>query len=194
MPNLVAGTPMTEAPSTAPKTGARIGLWRFGAVGLLCLAVAAGTATTLMHVRLKLEILELGYLLGREARAERELEQAAERLRVELALLKSPARIDRIARGELGLVPPEPDQIRRIDPERPWRAQPEPANVAAAPQPPAKPAAAPKPGKLAKPVAPAAKPIAAAARPVKLVAAHKKAAKAPALPRRARRVAQAEER
>jgi hypothetical protein len=92
---------------------------RIGAIGLALLAVGAGTATSLMHVRLKLEMLDLGYLLGREARLERELLQAKERLRVELALLKSPARIGQVARGELGLVPAEPTQVYRVDPADP---------------------------------------------------------------------------
>jgi hypothetical protein len=122
-------------------------LGRLGVVGVVLVAVGAGTATAMMHVRLKLEILELGYSLGREAQAERELEQAAERLRVELALLKSPARIEGTARTELMLDSPEPSQIYRIDPNRPivplFSEAPVAANAA-------KPVKKPRPAKAAQ--------------------------------------------
>ena len=111
--------PQSARPQRSPARGGKVELMmqalaRLGAVSLLLIAVGAGTTTALMHVKLKLQILELGYSLGREAQKERELEQAAERLGVELALLKSPANVEGTARNEMGLRPPNPSQLRTV--------------------------------------------------------------------------------
>jgi len=57
------------------------------------------------------QIIALGYEVSQTAREEQELLQENKRLRLELAALKSPARIERMASRDLGLVPPQKEQL-----------------------------------------------------------------------------------
>jgi cell division protein FtsL len=73
--------------------------------GLLVVLVLGVVALRVQHVRLS---YRLDGLRGIKA----ELEESRSRLRVELATLRSLARIEGKARTELGMVPPAPDQVR----------------------------------------------------------------------------------
>ncbi len=56
-----------------------------------------------------------GYEIGRLKSEQEELTLWNQRLRLEQALLADPQRIDRLARTDLGLAQPEPQQVVRID-------------------------------------------------------------------------------
>ena len=57
------------------------------------------------------QIISLGYETSEAAREEQALLQENKRLRLELASLKAPGRIERMAQHELGLVAPQKEQL-----------------------------------------------------------------------------------
>jgi cell division protein FtsL len=57
------------------------------------------------------QIIALGYETSQFTQEEQELLQANKKLRLELAALKSPGRIERMALQELGLVSPQREQL-----------------------------------------------------------------------------------
>ncbi len=79
-------------------------------VGLFGVAVTAAMA----HVSLRTRIVRAGYDIGERMREVRVLEEEGRKLRVERSLLRSPERIERVARERLGMVTPAPDQIRVV--------------------------------------------------------------------------------
>lgn len=78
--------------------------------GLLCAGVLVGLV--LGVVGLRLQQVRLSYRLDGLRAVKAELEEAKSRLRVELATLRSLARIESKARTDLGMVPPARDQVR----------------------------------------------------------------------------------
>ena len=78
-------------------------------VGAMTLVVAGALA----HTWIRLRALDLGYAIAAESRRLDELVQSERRLRVEVAFLKSPARIEREAR-RLGMRVPDPGVVRRV--------------------------------------------------------------------------------
>ncbi len=69
-------------------------------------------ALVLSVVGLRVQQVRLSYRLDGLRTARGELEETRSRLRVELATLKSLARIEGKARAELGMMPPGRDQVR----------------------------------------------------------------------------------
>lgn len=65
----------------------------------------------LLHVWLRLQVVHMGYVLSTTAKLQNQLEQENRQLKVELATLTSPDRIEAMARQRLGLVPPEKGQV-----------------------------------------------------------------------------------
>ena len=86
---------------------------RRGVVVLLLLSLFIGAGAAVAQVWTNLRAIELGYEISKLTKKRRSLLEANRRLRIEVALLKSPARIGRLAR-EIGLREPEPEQIRRL--------------------------------------------------------------------------------
>lgn len=72
-------------------------------VCLVCLA--------LLHVWLRLQVVHLGYVLSTTTKLQSQLEQERRELKVELATLSSPQRLERMARSRLGLKEPERGQV-----------------------------------------------------------------------------------
>ena len=72
----------------------------------LCLVGVA-----LLHVWLRLQVVQMGYVLSTTSKLQSELEQESRELKVELASLTSPDRLEAMARKRLGLVPPEKGQV-----------------------------------------------------------------------------------
>jgi cell division protein FtsL len=83
--------------------------WVRALVGGIALVVAGALA----HTWIRLRALDLGYAIAAESRRLDDLVQAERRLRVEVAYLKSPARIEREAQ-RFGMRVPDPDAIRRV--------------------------------------------------------------------------------
>jgi cell division protein FtsL len=80
-------------------------------IGLLaaCAALAA-----LGHVHLHLAVLQAGYELSRETRLRRELADQNQKLRLELETRSDPSIVERRAREELHMAPPDPAAIRTL--------------------------------------------------------------------------------
>ena len=110
-----------SSPAVAPPTprmqrgGPRSGsgfVWVWG------LAVALATAAFVLHLNVRFEIIRAGYALSRAQSEQRGLRLSQRELRLELATLKSPGRIEGIARESLGMVRPEHDNIVRLGDRR----------------------------------------------------------------------------
>ncbi|HTM09188.1 MAG TPA: cell division protein FtsL [Verrucomicrobiae bacterium] len=72
-------------------------------LGLLAMALA--------HVWLRLQVVHMGYALSTATKLERELEQENRELKVELATLTSPRRLEAMARARLGMSQPQRGQV-----------------------------------------------------------------------------------
>lgn len=79
---------------------------------LITLAVAVAVSAALVHVWVHLQVIQAGYDLGRESRLRHDLGEQNQKLRLELAVRKDPSVIERRARTELGMAPPDPTLIR----------------------------------------------------------------------------------
>ncbi len=66
---------------------------------------------SLFYVWSHQQIITLGYAISQASREEQELLQTNKKLRLELAALKSPSRIERIAMKELSLANPQKEQL-----------------------------------------------------------------------------------
>jgi cell division protein FtsL len=79
---------------------------------LLSLLLGLGlVAMALLHVWLRLQVVHLGYVLSTRSKLENQLEQENRELKVELATLTSPARLEAMARARLGMVEPARAQV-----------------------------------------------------------------------------------
>jgi cell division protein FtsL len=65
----------------------------------------------LVHVWLRLQVVHMGYVLSTTTKLQGRLEQENQELKVELASLTSPDRLEAMARRRLGLMPPEKGQV-----------------------------------------------------------------------------------
>jgi cell division protein FtsL len=69
------------------------------------------TLAAILHVRSKLAVVQLGYRLSEVAGEHKRLLADSGKLQVEVATLRSPQRLRRLANGTLGLKEPTPDQV-----------------------------------------------------------------------------------
>ncbi len=76
--------------------------------------VAAFSLAAIFHVRTKLVAVELGYRLSRAASENKQLQAESRKLRLEVATLRNPRRLRRMASGKLGLYEPRSDQVITI--------------------------------------------------------------------------------
>jgi len=65
----------------------------------------------LLHVWLRLQVVHMGYVLATTSKLQNQLEQENGQLKVELATLTSPDRLEEMSRRRLGLRPPEKGQV-----------------------------------------------------------------------------------
>jgi cell division protein FtsL len=66
---------------------------------------------SLFYVWSRIQVIQLGYEISNSLKEERELAEANKKLRLEIATLKSYARIEKIAVEELRMGKPKPDQV-----------------------------------------------------------------------------------
>jgi cell division protein FtsL len=93
-----------------PDTGARrgVGVWAF----LLALV----TAGALAHVAIRLRGIQVAYDMGRERRANTELEERRRSLTIEIGMLKDPGRVIGVAHDQLHMGPPAPADVIQVRP------------------------------------------------------------------------------
>jgi len=77
-------------------------------VGLL---VVVFLGVVLLHVWLRLQVVQMGYVLSTASKLQSRLEQENRELMVELATLTTRDRLDLMARRRLGLMPPQKGQV-----------------------------------------------------------------------------------
>lgn len=87
---------------------------RRGLVLAMFLALITICGAAVAQVWTHFKAIEYGYKIAHARRERSKLVERNRRLRIELAWLKSPERVARIARSELGLREPEPEQIHRL--------------------------------------------------------------------------------
>lgn len=79
---------------------------------VIAFVVAVVAAAALVHVWVHLQVLAVGYDLSRETKARHDLEELNQRLTLELRTRMDLAVVERAAREELKMVPPDPRSIR----------------------------------------------------------------------------------
>ena len=79
-------------------------------LGVVLLALCL-VGVALLHVWLRLQVVQIGYALSTTNKLQNQLEQENRELKVELATLTSPDRLEAMARKRLGLTPPEKGQV-----------------------------------------------------------------------------------
>ncbi len=86
----------------------RRGLHNFAATALSCALVAAAM---LLHAWVRTRVTEQGYRLSQLSAEYRELTREHEALQIKAAELKSPQRVEELARTRLGMGPPPTDRV-----------------------------------------------------------------------------------
>jgi cell division protein FtsL len=80
----------------------------------VAMAIVVLVGAALLHVWTRLEVIRIGYALSEQTKIHRALREHEQRLRLELATQKDPAAIERVAREQLHMAPPDPSSIRII--------------------------------------------------------------------------------
>ncbi len=78
------------------------------------LAVALLAAVGIVHVTSRVLVVSVGYELSKHDAAATELTRENDRLKLELATLKAPARLEQAARTRLGLKPPPASAVVHV--------------------------------------------------------------------------------
>jgi cell division protein FtsL len=78
---------------------------------LLALLATGLIVAVLVHVWLRLQVVQVGYVLSTTSKLQSRLEQENRELKLELATMISPDRLEAQARKRLGLVAPEKGQV-----------------------------------------------------------------------------------
>jgi cell division protein FtsL len=86
----------------------RIKLNHFSLVALLMLFFIGGS---LFYVWSRIQVIRLGYEISSALKQEKTLTETNKRLRLEIATLKSYARIEKFAVEELKMAKPKPEQV-----------------------------------------------------------------------------------
>jgi cell division protein FtsL len=76
--------------------------------------IAIVTAVSVFHVWSRVKVMDLNLKVGEIRRELKEQEQEQNRLRLEVASLKMPARIETLAKGELGMSLPTEQQVVQV--------------------------------------------------------------------------------
>ncbi|MBJ6726661.1 cell division protein FtsL [Geomesophilobacter sediminis] len=69
------------------------------------------TLVSIFHVWSRVEVIDLNLKISDASRQFKEAQQENKRLKVEVASLKAPARIEALAKGELGMALPTDQQV-----------------------------------------------------------------------------------
>jgi cell division protein FtsL len=106
MANVKAAFTKVAAPRILEAADQRWALYPYLMVLMVILTVVA-----LFHVWSRAKVIDLNLQITEADRTIREAKQVAGRLRLEVASLKTPARIEEIAKGQLGMTLPAEQQI-----------------------------------------------------------------------------------
>jgi cell division protein FtsL len=94
----------------APRKLAPVDLLRWNLFPYLVVVMVLLTLVSLFHVWSRVRLVELNLQIGEANRVLKEQRQDSNQLRLEVASLRTPARIEAVAKGELGMVLPADQQ------------------------------------------------------------------------------------
>jgi cell division protein FtsL len=107
MSNVRAEYTKVAAPKRLEETVARKGeLFQH-----LIIVMVLLTVVSVFHVWSRVQLIDINLKISEAGRNLKQLQQDNERLRVEVGSLKSPARIEALAKGELGMELPSEQQV-----------------------------------------------------------------------------------
>jgi cell division protein FtsL len=89
-----------------------------GFLWVWAVAVALATLAFVVHLHVRFQIIQTGYALSQAQGEQRRMRLAQRELRLELATLKEPGRIEGQARELLGMERPDHERIIRLDGRR----------------------------------------------------------------------------
>ncbi len=81
---------------------------------LIALSVGVITVAARLHVWVHLQVIAVGYDLSRETKARHDLSELNQRLKLELRTRMDLAVVERKAKNELHMTPPDPRAIRVV--------------------------------------------------------------------------------
>ena len=91
--------------------GADLAPRRLDIVKFLMICMLLLTVVSIFHVWSRFHLIELNLQIGDAGKQLKELEQEQKRLKLEAESLKTPARIEAIAKRDLGMIVPQDQQI-----------------------------------------------------------------------------------
>jgi cell division protein FtsL len=106
---------MTQLNSRNGVSVGRVLLHLLPPVLLAALFVAVG----ILHVAGRVMVVDMGYRFSKAETESRTLTRENDRLKLELATLKAPARLERLAREQLGMMMPSGSAVVSLQPELP---------------------------------------------------------------------------
>jgi cell division protein FtsL len=106
---------MTQVSSRSSVTVGRVLMHLLPAVLLFALFAAVG----ILHVTSRVLVVDMGYRLSKAQSEGNTLTRENDRLKLELATLRAPARLERLAREQLGMVMPSGSAVVSLPPELP---------------------------------------------------------------------------
>lgn len=98
-------------PAAKPRKGAATTVGVLTQLIPLALLALAFVGVGVFHVTARVMVVDAGYRLSRLESDQRRLLRENDTLKLELAMLKSPGRLETLARQELGMAPPQPGQV-----------------------------------------------------------------------------------
>jgi cell division protein FtsL len=82
--------------------------------GAIAIGIAIVAAAALLHVWVHLQVIAVGYDISRETKWRHDLSETNQRLALELRTRMDIAAVEKAAREQLHMAPPDPRAIRRI--------------------------------------------------------------------------------
>jgi cell division protein FtsL len=107
----MAHTKATFSKVAAPVSVASVADSRWNSFPFMVAAMVLVTLVSVFHVWSRVKVIDLNLDISATRRAFQEMQQENKRLKVEIASLKTPARIEALAKGELGMAMPTDQQV-----------------------------------------------------------------------------------
>jgi cell division protein FtsL len=111
---------MTQVNSRSGVSVGRVLLHLLPALALAALFVAVG----ILHVTSRVLVVDMGYRLSKAETEGRSLTRENDRLKLELATLKAPARLEKLAKEQLGMMMPPGSAVVSVQPQLPNTRRP----------------------------------------------------------------------
>ena len=94
-----------------PISGVELATYRLDIFKYLMICMVLITIVSVFHVWSRFKLIDLNVQISESSRALKEAEQEQKRLKLESASLKTPGRVETIAKGELGMALPNEQQM-----------------------------------------------------------------------------------